>query len=295
MENKIKIAIVGAGSSGLFAANILVENKNNLDIDIFEKSNKIGRKILASGNGKCNFTNLKSNSKFYNNEIFSANVLSFFDVKKTLDFFLSKGLIYKSDEEGRCYPYSLSAQTILDILVNNMEKKVNIIFNEKVEKIDIKDEKIFLSTQNFNKEYNYIILASGGISSNLSSLENNDYLKSLQLKINDYKPSLVPVKIKENLKSISGLRAKAMVTLYGDNNELYEESGEVLFKENSLSGIVIFQMSHFINKYSNINSFKLKIDIFPDYDETALFDFLKIHKELILKNVLLSFHDKRII
>jgi predicted flavoprotein YhiN len=106
------VAIIGGGACGLLLANLLCDDYK---VTILEKNNKLGKKILASGNGKCNFTNVLDYQNKYNND-FAYNVVNCFDNVYTREFFSKLGLAYRVDEEGRAYPLSESGNTFLSVL-----------------------------------------------------------------------------------------------------------------------------------------------------------------------------------
>lgn len=238
-----KVAIIGAGALGIVTAIML---KDNFEVTLIEKNNKIGKKILASGNGKCNFTNVSDIEGKYNNE-YATNIVKSFDSSKTLEFFTKLGLVYKIDEENRVYPLSESSATVLDVLKCHL-KGVKILLDSKVKQIKSLDNGVEICYSNNQEIYDYVVCASGSIASNLGSEAAYDYLKDYGVQISDLKSSLSSLFIKENLSEISGVRARCLVTLYKENNPIYKESGEVLFKDDSLSGIVIFNISSIMNR-----------------------------------------------
>ena len=252
-----KVAIIGAGALGIVSAIML---KNDFAVTLIEKNNKIGKKILASGNGKCNFTNVSEIVNQYNNE-FANDIVSKFNSKDTLDFFSSLGLVYKIDEENRCYPLSESSITFLDVLKKHL-KGVRICLDSKVNRIVSNDNDVEIFYNNTIEAFDYVICASGSCASNLGSDNAYAYLKNYGVNISDLHSSLSPVLVKENLKELSGVRCKCKVSLYKDSEFLYREKGEVLFKDDSLSGIVILNMSSMINREKA--SYVLRLDLSDD-------------------------------
>ena len=107
-----KVAIIGAGGCGLMLANLLA---NDYDVTLIEKNIKLAKKVLASGNGKCNFTNIGDYKNKYNNE-FANKIVNSFDNTKVREYFSSLGLAYRVDEENRAYPLSESSATLVDVL-----------------------------------------------------------------------------------------------------------------------------------------------------------------------------------
>ena len=284
MKKGSKIGIIGGGSVGLYSANLLLRNLENIEIDIIERHSSLGKKILASGNGKCNFTNKNVSPDHYNDRDFVAKIFKQYDINDTLSFFKKLGLIYKFDEEGRGYPHSESATSLLEVLELGLSDKVNSILNTTVEKIEVKENKINLHFDNTYKEYDYVIIASGNIASNLSSESNNNYLRFLDLKSREINPSLVPLKTIENLRDISGLRFKGGVSLYGNDELLHKEEGEVLFKNDGVSGIVVLQMSHYLNKHKR-SDYHLKFDFVTTLNKQELKKYLSSKKDLLVEDI----------
>ena len=226
--DKMKIGIIGGGASGLFAATLL---KDIADVCIFEKNDKLGKKILASGNGKCNFSNVNSLDNKYNDE-FANEVISKFTIQNTLDKFSKMGLIYKNDDQGRCYPVSECASSVLDCLKMKLNN-VDIMLESTVQNVIACGGKFkIIYDGGKEKMFDYIVCCSGSLASNLGNEKAYSYLSGLGVKINELKPSLAPVIVKENVKSLSGVRVKCKVSLVNDKNSVvYSEFGEVIFKD----------------------------------------------------------------
>lgn len=265
----MKIAIIGAGASGLVAG--LCASKNN-DVTIYCADEKIGKKILVTGNGKCNLTNIKGFDTAYNQD-----VSKFFEKISNLDiikFFNNLGLEIYVDEEGRVYPLSNSAQSVVEVLTNALAKdNVNIKF-EKVE--DIKtDNRFNVITNLSNEEYDKVIIATGS---------ENVLLDKMKIKYKPFSPSLVALKTKENTKELSGLRlTNVKVTLDVDNKK-YTECGEVLFKDKGLSGICIFNISAYLARKNNFNA-KIYIDLLPKFTYENVVIMLTNRLKLNFKNI----------
>lgn len=284
--SKCKIAIIGGGASGLFSASMLASS--DFDVTIYEKNNKLGKKILASGNGKCNFTNVNDIGGKYNDDL-AYKIISKFSVDDTLKEFLSRGLIYKEDSQGRCYPISESANSVLDCLKEKLNN-VRILLESPVEKISSQDNQIVVYSSSKKELYDYVICCTGSVASNLGSDKAYSYLKDYGVKFTEIKPSLVPVIVKEKVKTLSGVRIKCNVSLIDENNEcIYKEDGEVLFKDNGLSGIAVFNASSHINR-ARFKDYKIALDISGGLTNEQLREYLSNKKK---ENMFKGFlHDK---
>jgi len=259
----MKIALIGGGATNLLLAALLAKNKN-FNVDIIEIRNRVGKKILETGNGKCNFTNLNVTINDYNNEEFVYNIINN-DIKNV---FSSLGLLYYYDNEGRCYPQSDASNSILDLLrskyINNNQFRE--LTNSSVTKIEYKNEKYQLTINGKIEKYDYVVLGIG------SKVNNNNFKPlNLDLNINKYSPSLCPINI--NISGLKGIRTKCNVKLINNNEIIYQEKGEVIFKDNAISGIAIFNISFYINKYKLKNNI-ISLDLFPNISLDDLIIFL---------------------
>ncbi len=265
----MKIAIIGAGASGLVAG--LCASKSN-DVTIYCADEKIGKKILITGNGRCNLTNIKGFDTAYNQD-----VSKFFEKISNLDiikFFNNLGLEIYVDEEGRVYPLSNSAQSVVEVLTNALAKNNANIKFEKVEDIKI-DTKFNVITNLSNDEYDKVIIATGS---------ENALLDKMKIRYKPFSPSLVALKTKENTKELSGLRlTNVKVTLDVDNKK-YTEFGEVLFKDKGLSGICIFNISAYLARKNNFNA-KIYIDLLPKFTYENVVIMLTNRLKLNFKNM----------
>lgn len=279
----MKVAVIGGGASGLFAAGIL--NENGVNVTIFEKNNKLGKKILASGNGKCNFSNVSDLNDKYNS-VFANNVIKQFGVEDTLKEFSKMGLIYKKDSQGRCYPVSETASSVLDCLKGKLSG-VNIRLETTVEKIEVENDKVVIFSEGNKEVFDYIICSSGSSASNLGSEVAYSYLNNISVELINNKASLTPIIVRENVKELSGVRVKCLIKLLNDNNKLiYEEDGEILFKDNGLSGIAIFNASSYINRDKN-KKYVISLDLSNGIEDEKLEKyFAKKKKENVFKGFL---------
>ncbi len=265
------IAIIGGGASGLMAAIQAAKNKDNKVI-IIEKNNRLGRKVLASGNGRCNFTNLNAAPYHYNNPEFAGEVLSNFTVINTLDFFESRGLMYTSDEQGRTYPISYNANTVLDILMNETAKlNIEIRLNSKVTEIEKLRDKFIIKCEDEEISADRVVFTVGSNAGLTKRDDISGILKNTGHKIIAGTPALTPLKtVKSEVRELSGIRIKAKISLNSDKKTIYEEAGEVLFKDEGISGIAIFNASLFYQREEIKEGLFISLNLLPEYDKNAL-------------------------
>lgn len=277
----MKVIIIGAGAAGVTAAINYKRNHRNDDVLIIEHLDKPLKKILATGNGKCNLGNSELDFSCFNNPDFVKKIVLGYDY---LNFFDSISIKTKLIDT-LAYPLSESAVSVREALLKETSK-LGI-------KISVNDEFIDYKTGN-----NITVLTSKGIYS-CDKLFVSGGLKSSPKLGSDgsvieilgrhgYKiiqpiPGLSPLYTKEKTKLIDGIRIKTTVSLFRDSNLINEEKGEVLFKDHGLSGIVIFNTMSLIARNPNDN-FKILIDLVPDYSKEEIYDYLNSHSfdELML-------------
>lgn len=286
------VAIIGGGASGIFSALHLKKLFNNqIDITIFEKNSRIGRKILASGNGKCNLSNqtlLVDN--IYNNE-FATKIYNEFPPIKLREYLDTLGLFTKLDQANRVYPQTESSNSVLDLMLLHL-KNANVIIKTEETVLDIKKQnnKYLVSTKNTSDLFDYVIISTGSKASSKlgSNNEGYDILKKLNVNITPLKPGLVGIKTKkQDVSTLSGIRQKAIVKLYDNDKVIFEELGEVQFKDEGISGIVVMNASSIIARASsNVN---MTLDLLPNYDKEELIEKLKyiqsLNKNISLKEL----------
>lgn len=277
-----KVAIIGAGASGILASiNLKKQFNNNIDVYLIEKNNRIGKKIITSGNGKCNITNethLENN--IYNN-CFADNIYRNFSPITLREYFQSLGIFTKTDNMNRVYPLTESSSTVLDILLMHLRKEnVKIYTDTLVNKIISNNYKYILNTssEEINKiQFDDIIISIGSIASIKNTNINNHYklLKDLDINITNIIPGLVGLKIKKNqINGFSGIRQKAKVTLFNNEKIVFEELGEVQFKDDGISGIVVMNASSIIARSKN--KLNITLDLLPTYNIEELVEQLNI-------------------
>lgn len=272
------IAIIGAGSAGLFAAKLL-SSYEDVKVTVFEKAKNPGTKLRASGGGKANILNANVKSDCYNNHRFMDSFLKRTDYQTIYDEFVHMGLRMTVDEENRVYPATLFSKTVLDVLLSNLSPRIVFRCECVVKQLFQRDGKWYVN--DFPEAYDCVMMASGSPANMIAANRKGiaDYWKALHLDDKPFEPSLVGFKIKDYPKELYGCRAKAEVSLYQESTLVWKEIGEVMFKEDGVSGIVVMNLSSRYNQLKNRKKCRLSLNFL--YDDEA-FD-VKAH--------LSRFHD----
>ena len=290
----MKIAVIGGGASGVFFAIRCKELHPDFDITIFERNDKLLKKIYATGNGKCNFANAGNYEGKYNSDYVNSYLedFSYEDINR---YFESIGI--KSKRIGDLlYPYSESAETVAAKLLKQVAKlKINVKLSEKVISYDKE-----LKTDKGTYEFDRIVFAVGGKSSPIFGSDGNliDEFKKHNYDLTYFSPSLCPIKVKENVKKIEGVRHKILCTITQKEKVVHKEEGEILFKKDGLSGIVIMNAAFIINTLKSHDKIKLHIDFVPEikdvdndyysYVNNKLADYL-INNRLDIKDTVFTY------
>ena len=277
----MKILIVGAGASGIVAAiNYKINHKSD-DVLVIERLDSSLKKLLASGNGKCNLGNSNIDFSLYNNPAFAESIIKGYDYKK---FFSSISIETKTFGD-LAYPVSESAASVKEALLNSAKNLgISIKNAEKLVDFAVKD-KIEVITDKAKYSVDKLYLAGGLKSSPKLGSDGSvlDVLAKHGYKIKSPEAGLCPLYTKEKTKLVDGIRVKSTVSLFKNGKLIHKEDGEVLFKEHGLSGIVIFNTTSIISRDPK-QSYKISLDLLPDFSLEYLKNYRKSHKfsELLL-------------
>lgn len=280
-----RIAVIGGGPGGLTACYKIKEEHPDYQVVLFEKDEMVGKRIKVSGNGRCNLLNININQNDYYNGEKINYILSYFN-KYQNKFFSELNLHLYHDEEGRMYPITNSSKTVINAFINALNRKgVVIKLNEKFISLNKNNDKYLLISSCDKYIFDKVIFATGGASYLYKKEDYENIIKSLPYKINYEELSgvLCPIKVKEKInKACVGKRSKAKIYLYLNNDLIYEESGEILFKKDGISGIVIFNISRYID-YKKANLYSLKINFIDGINKNQIDNELSLYskKEVI--------------
>ncbi|MEE1061579.1 MAG: aminoacetone oxidase family FAD-binding enzyme, partial [Ruminococcus sp.] len=275
------IIIIGGGAAGLSAAISAKRNNRNSKVAILELQSRVGKKLLATGNGRCNLTNMYISKSNYHGSFDICETLNKYSPEKLLDFFDGIGLVCSAENNGLVYPLCKQASAVLDILRLTTEKLgVTTICDCKVELVK-KNKGVFnIRTNTQNYSCNKVIVATGGKASPScgGTGAGLDILRNLGHKITPLYPILRPIEVKcDYMKSLKGIRATGSVSLYDSDKKLISESGEIQFSENALSGICVFNLTPYLY---NAKSPFILINLMDDYSENEIYNELKKRKKL---------------
>lgn len=237
----MNVFVLGGGASGMVAAIVSKRLGNN--VTIIEKNNNLGKKLLLTGNGRCNYFNEDMNiSNFYSDGDIT-KIINQNNLNKVKDFFDSIGII-PNIKEGYYYPYANTSYAILNVLLKEIEVLGINIINEEV--VDIKDNIII--TNNNSYKYDKVIISLGGASYTKTGSNGFGYglLKRLGHTIIPVKEALVPLVIDDNI-DWKGIRLKGSVSLYIDDKYIMFDDGEIQLNTNGISGICVMNISRFID------------------------------------------------
>ncbi len=256
---KYDILIIGGGAAGLAAAVSARKENSNIKIGIVEKNDRVAKKIHATGNGRCNYTNMDMKSDyFYGEKAFVEKVLSQFGTTDALSFFKELGIMHRV-EEGRVYPISNQASAIADCLrLYLTENDVDFITETYVDSVE-KTQGGFKVGNLFAKK---VIIAAGGKAQPKLGSDGSGYklLESFGHSVTQIKCALVSLKTETSItKGLKGVKAFARVTLYDKEKQIATDRGEILFTDYGVSGIPVMQISRFAKK-----GMTLEIDMLPD-------------------------------
>lgn len=251
-----RVLIVGGGASGMMAA--IWARRKGAEVAIFEKNPRVGKKILATGNGRCNYTNIYTDVVNYygKNPEFVKGALGNFSVSDTIRFFEELGIEHKVEDGGKVFPMSDQASSILDVLLYELNQLgIEIICDANVTNIANK-KGIFKITLENGRTYegDRVIIATGGKAMPSSGSDGNGYPLAQKLghKVTDIFPALVQIMLEGSFfKQIDGVKLEGTAELIFNNRTIARDKGDILFANYGVSGPPIFQLSRPAGKLLN--------------------------------------------
>lgn len=290
----MNIIIIGAGPAGMVAA-INAKNENN-NVILIEKNDRVGKKLLATGNGRCNYTNLNLSEDNYSSPSFVKETIDEFSNEDLINYFSLLGLESTTDG-NRVYPITLKANSVLNILIYWLDKKgIDIRSNTEVKEIKKNKNGFDVITNDDKIEADIVIAAFGGKSMPASGSDGKSFeiLKKLGLKITELKPALTQVKLESKyLKHLSGTKVIGKAKLFKKNKEIDERNGEILFTNYGISGPPILDLSVNISEDNFI-----EVPLINNVDENTvdkLYSRYYMLEDFSLEEYLMGIVDKNFI
>lgn len=297
----IRTAIIGGGAAGIVAAAFCGKTA---DVTLFERNEKIGKKIYITGKGRCNLTNNCALYEFYPNIVhgqkFMISALTAFPPQSLMEFLGTYGLRMKTERGNRVFPVSDKSSDVIKALVRAAEESgADIKLNTRVLSVK-KDGNFKVQTDSGNYEFDRVIVATGGMSykSTGSTGDGYEIARSFGHTLTEPRAALSAIDLKEDVKDLQGLSLKNVRATIKAGGKEYSEFGEMLFTDCGVSGPVILTLSSFINRY-DIDGSTLYIDFKPalspeTLDERLTSDFGEMRNK-DLANILTSLLPKAVI
>lgn len=260
------ICIIGGGASGLAAA-VTAKRNGAGSVVILEKKDSLGQKIIASGNRRCNLSNVRCETW-----------------EDTRKFFLSMGLVTRINEAGLCYPHSEDSFSVVKAFEAEIEKLgVEVRLSSEVSWLTYDNNKFTISGEAFEIQAFKVLLAAGGKSApKLGTTGDGARLaKSMGHKVTPLIPVLTGVITKENMSPIAGIREKGKVSLLFDGKEIFSEEGEIQFNREGVSGICVFNLSRYMmipegaTLKNGFDRYEISMDFVPELSYEEVVDVLK--------------------
>ena len=267
------IGIIGGGASGMAAALAAAENPE-VQVILMERQARVGRKLGATGNGRCNLTNLHAaEGGFHGDDAsFADYAVSAFGPEKTLEWFSSLGLFTVAEESGRVYPYSDQANSVVDVLRFALEKEnITVKLGFEAEKVKKTAAGFRIESKEETVECDKLIVACGGLAGTKlgGTMSGYKFLRGLGHKCTKLRPTLVQLKSSwGGCAGLKGVRCNCHAAIY-HNGKLHSEStGELQFTEYGISGPVIFEISRDVCQEKG--DWICRLDFLPDLDREKL-------------------------
>lgn len=271
----MNVCVIGGGAAGMLAALTAAENGHR--VLLLERQSRVGRKLLATGNGRCNLSNYHvSPAHYHGGAGFCDFALSQFDVGKTLQYFASLGLLTVSEDSGRIYPMSNMAGSVLDVLRYALERpEIDLQTGQTVTAVRKTPEGFSVKTETDTFSARCLILAAGGAAGSKvgGGMDGYRLAKSLGHRRTALYPSLVQLKTDPTYpRALKGVKAQCGISICRGSQVLARNSGEVLFTEYGVSGPAIFDLSRSVS--AGGSDLTCLLNFFPDWEEAEVLHWL---------------------
>ena len=267
------IGIIGGGASGMAAAIAAAENQD-AQVVLLERQARVGKKLLATGNGRCNLTNLKTSAPRYHGEdpTFAAPAMEAMDVGATLDWFRKLGLLTVAEDSGRVYPYSDQANSVVDVLRFGLQQpNIQLKTGFEVTRVRRELEGFRIDSAEETIHCDRLIIACGGLAGTKlgGSMSGYKLLRSFGHRVTRLRPTLVQLKSGwHGCVSLKGVRANCCATIYHNDAAFSGGRGEIQFTDYGISGPVIFEISRDVCAFPG--KWRCVLDLLPDMNGEQL-------------------------
>ena len=271
------IGIIGGGAAGMAAALAAAEYQNT-SVVLMERQARLGKKLSATGNGRCNLSNLHAAEGGYNGDDprFSRYAIEQFGPSQTLEWFRSLGLYTVAEPTGKIYPYSDQANSVVDVLRFALDREnIEVLTDFEVLKVKKDQNRFCVTSKDRTLEFDRLIIACGGLAGTKlgGTMAGYKFLRSFGHKCTKLRPALVQVKTSwPGISALKGVRANCRASIY-HNGKLHRQSmGEIQFTDFGLSGPVIYEISR--DACQGPGEWECTLDFLPDMVPEQLLELL---------------------
>ena len=295
----MKTIIIGGGAAGLFAACILA--REGAQVTLLEKQGRVGRKLLSTGNGRCNLSNLNASEKdYFGDARYIRTALKAFTPRDAVDFFESIGLVCSPDGEGRVYPLSNQAAGVLDALRLYADEQGCETITEFEVKNVVRKQNGFIveAADGCRLVANFVLIACGGLAAPKlgGCADGYKLLEAFRHKISPRFPAIAALKTDpEAVRALKGIRMQGEIELLSEGKVLRREAGEMLFSETGVSGIAAMQLARAVNlELSRNRKCAIRMNFLPGAKEDFIIQRAGLLSERPLEDFLSGIVPKRL-
>lgn len=269
----MKTLVIGAGVAGLFFASFMDE----MDVLVIDKNDFAGRKLLATGNGRCNFTNLNQGQKYYysQNPAFTAYALHNFNEDDLISYLNVLGMTTTNLPSGKCYPETMSSKTVRDIILMDADENSEFIYNEEVVKFDF-DKKLVITSAN-TYAYDKLVIASGGKTLKNSGSDGKifDLIKD-KIPLTPMTYGITNFETKQKLsKAAKGTKVTGTASLVVDGEKIRSSTDDIIFQDYGLTGTAILDISNEVSiNLAQGKKCLIEVDLLPNFTGGELVYFI---------------------
>ena len=269
----MRIGIIGGGAAGMAAA-LAASEYENAQIVLMERQARLGKKLSATGNGRCNLSNIHASQGGYhgNDRHFHEYALNQYPPSETLQWFSSLGLYTVTEPSGKVYPYSDQANSVVDVLRFSLERpNIQVLTDFEVQKVKKDGDVLHVTAKSETLEFDRLIIACGGLAGTKlgGTMSGYKLLRSFGHKCTKLRPTLVQVKTSwPGVSALKGVRANCKAVIYQNGKPHRGSEGEIQFTEFGLSGPVIYEISR--DACQGGGEWECTLDFLPDISSDAL-------------------------